>query len=289
VRGAARGLIFAAIASLLVLPTVDATAAGSATFLQAFRALDGEQFLEDEPIWFCVEDDDLGRTGSPYLFRLVGVEDSGGTFLADASAPMDFTWVVMRDAKGKPIPPTRGPQVYRAGEFVSKFGPPVRPELSPLFLWHGGLRAGRYEIQRTDVKPPRAIATFRVIRPRGSELSVRAGLARVNRLLRSGDPENVRQAAALSAAILGRYPRTSYRTIAFLATWSQQSTFGENGDAGAWLEEAFGHFHDSCFGVWALEQAMRRSPSKEFFTRLRRLVGLYPDTRLSRAAAQYLQ
>lgn len=287
-RGAARGLIVATTASLLALPAADTTAAGSATFAKAFRALNGEQFLEDEPIWFCVEEDDAGRAGSPYEIRLVGVEDSGGTFLADAAAPMDFTWVQVLDANGKPVPPSRSPRTYRAGEFVSKFHPSVRPELGPLFLWSGGLRAGRYEIQRTDEKPPRPIASFRVIAPRGSELSVRAGLARVNRLLRSADPENLRQATALSTAILGRYPRTSYRTIAYLATWSQQSTFLQSGDSGAWLEEAFGHFHDSCFGVWALEQAIRRGPSDDFFARLRKLVGLYPDTRLSRAAARYL-
>ncbi len=277
-----------AAASLLVtLAVTVASAAGSMTFQSAFRSLDGEQFLEDEPIWFCVEDDVLERTGSPWQIRLVGIEDAGVAFREDAQAPMDFTAVAMRDAQGNLIspPPLR---VRRAGEFSSKFNTTTRGELFPLFSVHPGLRAGRYEVRRTDADTARAIATFQVVAPRGSELSVRAGLARVGRLLADDDPASLDQAAILSNAILERYPRSSYRTIVYIYVWVLKSGFSESGDSGTWLEEAFAHFHDSCFGVWALEQAVRRGPSEDFYKRLRRLVGLYPDTKLARAAVGFL-
>ena len=283
-RRAARDLALAL--ALVAAAATEAPAAGSATFLQSFRALDGEQYLEDEPIWFCVEYGRQDVTGSPYAVELVGIEESGRAFRSRALAPMDYVAVVLRDSTGRPIPQ---PPLHfsRAGEFVSKFPTPTRGELQPL-LTNPGLRAGRYEVRRTEGDTARAIATFQVIAPRGSELSVRAGLARANRILYGDDPDRLKQAATLVSAILERYPRSSYRTLAYRLAWALNSTFLQTGDSGEWLEELFAHFHDSCFGVWALEQADRMAPSPEFYVRLRRLVGIYPDTRLSRAAASML-
>jgi hypothetical protein len=55
-----------------------------------------------------------------------------------------------------------------------------------------------------------------------------------------------------------------------------------------WLEEVFAHFHDSCFGTIALDRWVRDMGEEKAKPTIRRLVGLYPDTPLSRAAARYL-
>jgi hypothetical protein len=89
--------------------------------------------------------------------------------------------------------------------------------------------------------------------------------------------------------VLERYPRTSYVTSIYAGLWRVRAhTQAFAGDPGTWLDRIFAGFHDSCFGVWALDRFMADVPAAESRPRLRRLVGLYPDTVLARAAAIYL-
>jgi hypothetical protein len=150
----------------------------------------------------------------------------------------------------------------------------------------GGLRAGTYEVAMGKAKPT---ATFRVLAPRASEAAVRAALARAARLSRSSDDSTRAQAARLYEAVFERYPRTSYVTSIYAGLWRLRTfTKGYAADPGLWLDAVFAHFHDSCFGVWALDRFMTDIPAAQARPRLRKLVGLYPDTRLSRAAAAWL-
>jgi hypothetical protein len=282
VRGAARGLI---VAAALLLVGAFATACAAAEkmppFHRAIRDLDGGQFLEDEPIWIC---DDVAPPGPvrkslpDHVYRLIGVEDSGRRIRREAGRPDGVRWLEPQEQA-------------RAGELISTFALPVRPELHVLAgadSRAGGLRAGRYEIRRADVDTARVIARFRVIAPRGSELAVRAAVARASRLWESGGTTRQAEAAKLFEAILARYPRTSYRTAIYAGLFWDLGRSATIKDPGTWLSEVFAHFHNSCFGVWALDEYMDWAPPDRSGPLLRKLVGLYPDTRLSRAAARYL-
>jgi hypothetical protein len=281
VRGAARGLIVA-LASVLGLASTTATPPPCrADMLRAMRALDGSQFLEDEPIWlYDAEATDpgasLGFLDLP--FRLVGVDDRGRSIRLGQSRKPD---------RGNATRP-------RAGELGASFLQAPRPELHPLGPGPlGGLRAGRYEVRPAVGDTGRVLATFRVIEPRGSELAVRAALARAARLAAASGPTNLlalesrRRAARLYEAVLARYPRTSYRTTIFAMLWRIREASSNDDDDGLWLDEVFAQFHNTAFGVWALDRFMADDPFPDR-ERLRRLVGLYPDTQLSRAAARYL-
>lgn len=281
-RGAARGLIVAL--ALGAAPPLPAGAADAPPYSSAIRELDGAQFLEDEPIWMCDPNwPDAFRAGAELPYRLVGREASG----------RQVTWG----------PPNVGQPVGLLSELTAWYGPDRRSELHPLgpFL-NGGLRAGRYEIRPAGRDSGKVLATFRVIEPRGSELAVRAALARAARLARGEWLENPRiqelrmgpsrgqvQAAELYEAVLARYPRTSYRTAIYarLSTlFRSRGSLGTDGER--WVEEIFAHFHNTCFGEWALHQYMLGRSGEEARARLLHLSGLYPSTRMSRAAARYM-
>jgi hypothetical protein len=185
----------------------------------------------------------------------------------------------------------------RVGDLVSTIGIdpdpalfPIRPGISgPRTYFSGGLRAGIYSIHATGLENSPVIARFRVIDPRGSELSVRAALARASRLASSPNEPDRLQAAHLYEAVLDRYPNTSYVTLIYAGLWrlrEHTQTYGE--DSSAWLDRIFATFHDTSFGVWALDRYMAEMPADESRPLLRRLVGLYPDTMLARAAGAYL-
>lgn len=285
-RGAARGLIVAVAAMAFVgagAPCASGAASDLPPYYRAIHDLDGAQFLEDEPIWICddalVPLENLSSTTAArarnsvetHRYRLIGVEDLGKQIRAKAGGENGFRSI-------------HGASGSRAGEFVSTFNLPVRPEFRRLFLG-GGLRAGRYEVRRLDSDTARVIARFQVIAPRGSELAVRAALARAARLFSTGRFE---EAGRLYEAILSRYPRTSYRTEILLGLFNDLARPDNTKDPGAWLTEIFANFHDTCFGIYALDQYMEWCPPNRSVPLLRKLVGLYPDTRLARAAALYL-
>jgi hypothetical protein len=118
---------------------------------------------------------------------------------------------------------------------------------------------------------------------------VRAALARAARLSLSSSVEDQAQAARLYESVLERYPRTSYVTVIYAGLWRVRChTRAYAADAAAWLDRIFATFHDACFGVWALDRFMADVPAEESRPLLRRLVGLYPDTKLARAAGVYL-
>jgi len=292
VRGAARGVVVAALA--LALAAGRAWAGDGPTgFVHDVRDLDGAQFLKDEPIWLCDEGEPGAGVPAGDLihdFWVLGFDDRGA--LIPASAPPGTGPLVsLLDWRGLSRP--------RAGEFVHSLCLPPRAALHPLGLAQatsGGLPAGRYEVRGgawafVPGSPPdtaRVLARFRVLAPRGSELSVRAALARAARLASSADTALHADAARLYEAVLARYPRTSYRTHIYAGLWQVRQYTPYGADPGSWLAEVFAHFHSSCFGVWALDVFMREVPNDEARPLLRHLVGLYPDTKLARAAARYL-
>jgi hypothetical protein len=284
VRGAARGLIPAVVAlawTVLAVPRSIDAAPFVPAFQQAVRGLDGGQFLEDEPIWVC--DPGQPAAGNPaggsivHGFRIVGRDDQG------RAVPGEVQPAVAGSASRE------GVDFARAGEFVQSLGRPRRDEVYPLGgPTPGGLRAGLYEIRPATGDTARVLARFRVLRPRGSELAVRGALARAARLAAMTDPARRAEAARLYEAVLARYPRTSYRTAIYAGLWRVRAHSSFAGREARWLEQIFAHFHGTCFGTWALDVYMREVPPDEARTLLRRLVGLYPDTSLSRAAARYL-
>ena len=282
-RGVARGLGVALVLASMAFAAQPASAQAP-DFTRSLRDLDGAQFLEDETIWICDPAAAIparGNFGVGLQLRLVGSDDTGRFVRVDS-------WY-------------NGPRSGRAGELTMMFDLPQRGDLHPLGPGpRSGLRAGRYEIRRSDRDTAEVLARFRVIEPRGSELAVRAALARARRLRTIREtggraipiymipPERMAASARLYEAVLARYPRTSYRTTIYsqLPDVLGQSSYVD--DPGRWLEEVFAHFHSACFGVWALDHYMVRTPNDEARPQLRRLVGLYPDTMLSRAAARYL-
>jgi hypothetical protein len=272
VRRPARDLVLAvAVAAGLI----GATAAWGQDpdFSRSIREVDGGQFLEDEPIWICDGGALAPRPqpgGISASWSIVGTDDLG------------------REIEAIGIPATYLDPKPRAGELSRSQWFEVRPELHPLDVgdWAGGgLRAGSYDVRRGD----RILARFRVLAPRGSETSVRAALARAARLSRRDDDASLAQAARLYEAVLERYPRTSYVTSIYAGLWRVRAhTRAYAADPGAWLDRIFATFHDTCFGVWALDRFMADVPAAESRPLLRRLVGLYPDTKLARAAGVYL-
>ena len=272
-RRPARDLVLGvlAVAAGLLGPTV--AWGQSDGLLHSVRDLDGGQFLEDEPIWVC----DAGSPAPRYKWEVM---------------PGQWSVIGLEDARGavesRGLNSTLGEPPVRAGELVRGVWFDPRPELHPLDVgaWGGGgLRAGSYEVRRQD----KVLARFRVLEPRASESSVRAALARAARLSGSSSVDDQAQAARLYEAVLERYPRTSYVTSIYAGLWRLRAhTRAYASDPGAWLDRIFATFHDTCFGVWALDRFMADVPEAQSQALLRRLVGLYPDTKLARAAGAYL-
>ncbi len=260
---------FAIVAGLLGATLAHAQSDG---LLRAVRDLDGGQFLEDEPIWVCDAGAAAPRNEWDCLvgpWRITGLEEGRG--------PVES--IALACSMGEPP--------VRAGELVRGVWFDPRPDLHPLDVgvWGGGgLRAGAYEVRRGE----QVLARFRVLAPRASESSVRAAIARAARLSQSTDDASLAQAARLYESVLERYPRTSYVTSIYAGLWRvRMHTRAYADEPGIWLDRIFASFHNTCFGVWALDRFMADMPAAEGRPLLRRLVGLYPDTKLARAAAAY--
>lgn len=263
-RRLARGVV----AGLLLLIAAPA-AAHAADFTRALRDLDGAQFLEDEPIWIC--DAGAAPPGTsdavPHGVRIRGVTETGAL------------------VQSQSIAHTFSEPPARAGDLVRNVWFDARTDLHPLESgdWGGGgLRAGRYEVVAYN---GRVLASFRVVEPRGSEESVRAGLARAARLSLRDEPGDAERAAMLYEAVLKRYPNTSYTSVIWAGLWrvrAHSTVYAR--EPGAWLEAVFAGFHNTCFGVWALDRFVADVPAEEARPIVRKLVGLYPDTRVARAS-----
>ena len=239
---------------------------------RAVRQLDGEEFLEDEPIWLCLADLSAppgGWTTIWHDYRVIGT-DAGGH-------PVERIFP-------KGLPMERGGAVPRVIEFGSSFDFAPANGRFPLLGARGAIPAGVWQVRYAEGDTARVLARFRVVSPAGSERSVRDGLARAKRIAH-GDPA---RAARLYEAIYRRYPRTTYLNMIYLGQWEVRSQSRFAHDPDRWLEEVFAHFHDSCFGTIALDQWVHDVGAEKAKPTIHRLVGLYPDTPLSRAAARYL-
>lgn len=275
---------FAGLIVLLAVALSARVAVADATrdaYDRSVRELDGEVFLEDEPIWLC--SGDLGGRASTaafaFSYRLVGTDGYGRSVASPFSGP----------------PPGYEGQVPRAAEFGSSFNFTQANGRFPLFGDVGAIPAGVWQVRGTNGDTARVLARFRVVPPAGSERSVRDALARAARLTAQSDAANVSaeaggpaRAAALYDAVYRRYPRTTYLSMIYWGQWTVQAHTRFAHDPGRWLEEIFAHFHDSCFGTIALDRWVRDMGEDAARPTIRRLVGLYPDTPLSRAAARYL-
>jgi len=274
------GRLLAALAILLVAAARPGSASAGegahAAYDRELRQLDREEFLEDEPIWLCASD--LPVPADP-----------------DHLAPRAWK-LVAREGRGRTIPPALGPTsnsdpvdaaghevVPRGIEFTLSLGL-VPPSSRFPILGAGGLPEGLWEIRPVSGAEGRPLARIRVTAPTGAERSVRDGLARAARL--SG--AQPARAAALYDAIYRRYPRTTYLSVIYWGEWGVRAHTRFANDPGRWIEEIFAHFHDSCFGVIALDRWVRDMGADAAQPALRRLVGIYPDTPLSRAALRYL-
>jgi hypothetical protein len=265
-----------ALLVLLASPAASDPSAMRTEYSHAVRQLDGEEFLEDEPIWLCAAS--LAQAPAsllhPHDFRLVGVDASGGPLRRGFSAP------VSEAVASEGVP--------RGFEFGESFG--FRDAGGRFPLVGGGMNGippGRWQVVDGAGDTTKVLARFVVIRPGGSERSVRDGLARAARLA-AALPDGGKRAATLYEAIYRRYPRTAYLSVLYWGEWQVRGHTRFATDPSRWLEEIFAHFHDSCFGVIALDQWVRDMGEEAARPTVRRLVGLYPDTPLSRAAQRYL-
>lgn len=239
------------------------------------RDLDGMQFLEDEPIWLCATAPSAPAAAdgwAPPAYRLRG-RDAQGRAVTKTPA------LGARGARGA----TAVPRAFELGQTFGFHDPTNR---FPLWGTSNSVPAGDWEVHALEGDTARVLARFRVIAARGSERSVRDGLARAARLARSlGRPAD---AAALYAAIYQRYPRTAYLSAVYWGEWDVRAHTRFAHDPGRWIEEVFAHFHDTCFGVVALDRWVGDLGAEKARPILVRLVGIYPDTPLSRAALRYL-
>lgn len=278
-RGAARRLasLFAAaacvsvaLALLAALAALSASPAGASPDAWA-RKLDGAELMADEPVWICDENEPGGVDPDGRLapgLRLRGRRGTGE--FVDHLSTM----------------PELGPTDVRVGELSRAFEFAPEPDHHALDQGSaGGFPPGAYELRRAFGDTTRVLARFRVLAPTGSELHARSALARAARLRDAGREA---EAARLYEAVLTRYPRTAYRTAAYWGLWKVRFHTRYREDPGRWLEEMFAHFHDTCFGVAAIDLYVSELGLEGAQPKLRKLVGLYPDTRMSRAAKRYL-
>ena len=175
------------------------------------------------------------------------------------------------------------PRAFELSQTFGYFDPSGRAG-----LWSNvnGLPEGTWEIRPQYGDTARVLARIEVLAPRGSERSVRDALARATRLARDlGRPKD---AADLYAAVWQRYPRTAYLSAIYWGEWQVRDHTRFAHDPGRWMEEIFAHFHDTCFGVVALDRWVMDVGTDSARPVLVKLVGIYPDTQLSRAALRYL-
>jgi len=263
---------------LLAAPTMPARAfaqatAGDvlATYHESIRRLDGELYLEDEPIWLCAESATAPATVDVWAdppCALVGRDAAGA-----------HRRIVL--ASGRP-----GGPVPRGFELSQTFGSLDPSGRAPLWGATNGLPEGSWEIRPLAGDTARVLARIEVLEPRGSERSVRDALARAARLARLMN--RPKDAADLYAAVYQRYPRTAYLSAIYWGEWGVRDHTRFAHDPGRWMEEVFAHFHDTCFGVVALDRWVGDVGLEAARPMLGKLVGIYPDTELSRAALRYL-
>jgi len=248
------------------------------------RDLDGAQFLVDEPVWLCTDPAyapaPMLPSFLPHRYELRGTDAQGHRIRARR------TPVQREDAADE----ASGTSTPRAGEFGFTFGFHDPSGRAPLLAFANGIPAGAWEVHHANAPDSgRVLARFRVVEPRGSERFVRDALARAARLAGPrGEGARAGDAARLYDAILRRYPRTAYLSVVYAGLWFTRAhdRFGDDPDR--WLEEIFARFHDTCFGTAALDAWVRDMGPARAKKTVARLVGIYPDTPLSRAARRYL-
>lgn len=246
-----------------------------AAYRSEIRALDREEFLADEPIWLCARDATAPAGGCVFPACVLVSRDGSARRLI----PKHWNCEYPTDAQDHLIIP-------RGFEFSSGIGIEDPTGRHPLIGDWSGLPEGAWDIRPIVGDTTRVLARIEVREPTGAERSVRDGLARAARL--AGSEKGAARAASLYEAIYRRYPRTTYLSVIYWGEWGVRAHTRFANDPGRWIEEIFAHFHDSCFGVIALDRWVRDMGAEAAKPALRHLVGIYPDTPLSRAALRYL-
>jgi hypothetical protein len=167
-----------AAAACVHVAAADAT---RVAFDHAVRELDGEQFLEDEPIWLCTGD----PAGAPYFeifrhdYRVIGVDRAGN------GIDRRFTTHLPGEFTGN-APAARAAEFGSSFDFTEEYG------RFPLFGDVGAIPSGTWQVRGAHGDTARVLARFRVVPPAGSERSVRDALARAARLTRQGGGPHAR-------------------------------------------------------------------------------------------------
>ncbi len=282
-RRAALALVAAALVALAGAAHAGAGDLGTG-LADAVADLDGAQFFVDEPIWLCTD-----PSYAPAL-EIPGVLPHGYELRGTGPAGERMRLRIAPLAQAYPTDPVRGASMPRGGEFGFTFGFHDPSGRAPLLDFANGIPAGDWEVHRAvGADSTRVLARFRVVEPRGSERFVRDALARAARLAGPrGGGAQAEVAARLYDAILRRYPRTAYLSVVYAGLWRTRVHTRFADDPDRWLEEIFARFHDTCFGTVALDQWVRDMGPARAKPNVARLVGIYPDTPLSRAARRYL-
>jgi hypothetical protein len=246
----------------------------AADIAAAAREIDGQVFLEDAPIWLCDRSLSEGTLESADLQLVARTPD--GRILRWGPAPRSSDTPAAWAAGGVPAQQltllVRGDRIPEGRLALVHPAPPY------------GYPAGAYELRPARGDSARALARFAIAAPRGSEAWVRAALSRARRLM---DRERREEAAKLYEGVFERYPHTGYKEAVYLGLWQTRAynRFGREPDL--WLEEVFAHFHDTCFGVYAINAYVRDRGRDASITVLRQMAGIYTDTRMARAAAAW--
>ncbi len=236
-------------------------------FDAAARELDGQVFLEDVPIWVCAGERGIERAA----WRLIGRTPKGETLrFGPAGATNDPTVAGLRVAELATVVQGRALPTDRLRLVAPE--PPI------------GFPIGSYELRPAGGDTARVLARFSIVPARGAEASVRAAASRARRLF---DQKRYEDACRLYEGMLERYPRTAYREAIYLGLWETRAFDRYGTEPDLWLEEIFAHFHDTCFGVYAIDRCAQTRDREETVTILRRMAGIYTDTRMARAAAAW--
>jgi hypothetical protein len=260
-----RAIVLALVLALVLAAGASRPALAQSEFDASARELDGQVFLEDVPIWVCSTMRGIERA----RWRLVGRTPDGRTmrFEPEASADSSARLRAVELAtivRGRMLPPDHLRLV--APE------PPI------------GFPVGNYELRPARGDTARVLARFSIVPARGAEASVRAGASRARRLLDQG---RIEDACRLYEGIMARYPRTAYREAIYLGLWETRAYDKYGAEPDLWLEEIFAHFHDTCFGVFAIDRIIATRGRADALTILRQMAGIYTDTRMARAAAAW--
>jgi len=264
---------------LLAAPSMPARVFAQATagdvlsaYDESIRRLDGEVYLEDQPIWLCAASAIAPAAADAWATPACVLVGKGAAGVRHRLVRQSS------EHAGGPVP--------RAFELSQTFGHVDPSGRAPLWGATNGLPEGSWEIHPLSGDTAHVLARIEVLEPRGSERSVRDALARAARLARLLN--RPKDAADLYAAVYQRYPRTAYLSAIYWGEWGVRDHTRFAHDPGRWMEEVFAHFHDTCFGVVALDRWVGDVGLEAARPMLSKLVGIYPDTDLSRAALRYL-